>query len=325
MNPCRCATNRTIVCEGDDFFDMKSLFQKLSRSIENESDKKFNELVMNNTAINALEDNFTSNITFRKITIKDALSLSKISAKAFGKNTETVRDFVIVGESQVGEDKYVNELFDALSSLVNAKRIWMNRNKLKMISSVGFGKVAGYNRALIDLNFNRFSTTNGHIRSVGNYAFYYLNNLRHLYLSHQKIDYIPANAFDFEKRSNQTLYIYLGNNRLNNTSFERGVFLNSKRPIHLELYWNHQLNYLDEQIWSPFLKLDKRNRIRLGDNPLACDCKSYWIVRDKQKFKDQIANVKCKVGPNKVFSIDLIPFEQCKNKSLKSGRIRVIS
>ncbi|CAG2165071.1 unnamed protein product, partial [Oppiella nova] len=321
--PCFCRTNSTggtiVVCNGDTTIQIKNYFQTLSHSMP-EDTGSLDELVVNNTAITSLEEHFLSNITFKRITIKDALSLNKISANAFGANTGTVDEFVVVGESQIGTDTYANELFDALSSLTKARKIWLDRNKLTAIPSVAFGKISGADYRLNDLNFNTFSTNPGFIRSIGNYAFYYLNRLRHLYLSHQRIDYIPANAFDFERPSNQTLYVYLGNNRLNNTSFERGVLLNAKRPVHLELYWNHKLTYLDEKIFAPFLMADKRNTIRLGDNPLACDCKSYWMVRDKDRFKEQISNVKCKVGPNKVFSIDLIPFDQCNRKKAARDR-----
>jgi len=317
LKPCKCSDNMVIICDGDVSYSLKLIFDNLSNNLNNNSDRSFNGFVLNNTAITELEDNVFSNITFKSITIKDALSLTKIASNAFSGNTFTVEEFILQGESQIGEDKYVNELFDALSSLVNAKKIWLNKNRLKVISSVGFGKIPGFNRQLEDLNFNKFGSNNGYIKTIGNYAFYYSNNLKYLYLSHQRIDYIPANAFDFEKRSNQTLYIYLGNNRLNNTSFERGIFLNSKRPIHLELYWNHQLTHLDETIFAPFLKVNKRNKIRLIDNPLSCDCKSYWIIRDSLKFKGQIVNAKCKVGPNKVFNIELIPFDKCKSNRLR--------
>ncbi|XP_054156873.1 uncharacterized protein LOC128955245 [Oppia nitens] len=331
---CRCSTNSTghtvIVCNGDDIIDMNNYFVGLSQyqstmqTIADGNDgqqhhepEPYDQFVLNNTAVTELGDQFLGNVTFKSIHIKDAFSLGRIAANAFGPNWLTVEELVIDGESQLGasgSDRDLDELFDALSSLVEAKRIWLNRNHLRQIPSVAFGKYSGQDYRLVDLNFNRFSVNNGHIQSIGNYAFYYLNQLRHLYLSHQRLDYVPANAFDFERPSNQTLYIYMGNNRLNNTSFERGVLLNAKRPVHLELYWNPQLTYLDETIFAPFLRQDKRNHIRLGDQPLACDCKSYWMVRDKDGFGKQISNAKCKVGPNKVFSIDLIPFDQCRNK-----------
>ncbi|OTF69727.1 Leucine rich repeat containing protein [Euroglyphus maynei] len=201
--------------------------------------------------------------------------------------------------------------------MTNAEKIWLNRNRLRSVPTVAFGKRPGFPE-LKEVNFNKFSSKNGYIRSVGNFAFYYLNRLQYLYLSHQRINYLPANAFDFEQPSNQTLYIYLGNNKLNNTSFEKGIFLNAKRPIHLELYWNPELTYLDEEVFAPFLQLSPSNRISLQDNPLICDCNSYWIIRDRHKFMNQMLNVMCKIGPKQTFHIDLISFDKC----IKNGRKR---
>ncbi len=224
--------------------------------------------------------------------------------------------------SLLGEDQYASELFDAFNTLTNARRIALNRNRLRAVPTVAFGKRAGQDFRLEELNFNAFSSRSGAIRRIGNFAFYYLNRLTHLYLSHQRISHLPANAFDFERPSNATLYIYLGNNRLNATSFEKGLFLNAKRPIHLELYWNPELGYLDEAVFGPFLAANRANRVSLQDSPLTCDCNSYWMVRDRAKYAGQLLNVSCKIGPKQTFNIDLIPFDKCeKNRTGSSASV----
>lgn len=317
INPCRCQDGR-ITCDGEYSYSLKNVFDKLNRSLQHDQDRIFDEFVLNNTDISELVDDVFGDIRFKRIRLVDALSLRRVGPNVFQRNGHLIEEFIAMGESLLGEDAYSSELFDAFNSLVNAKKIWLNRNRLRSIPTVAFGKRSDANFQMEELNFNKFSSKNGNIRRIGNFAFYYLNRLTHLYLSHQRITYLPANAFDFERPSNSTLYIYLGNNKLNNTSFEKGIFLNSKRPIHLELYWNPELTYLDETVFAPFLSANKLNKISLQDNPLSCDCNSYWMVRDKDKYQDQLLNVMCKIGPKQTFSIDLIPFDKCANKARRN-------
>lgn len=326
INPCRCQDER-ITCDGEYTYNLKGIFDRLNRSLglQPEEDRTFEEFVFNNTEITELVDQVFGDIRFKRIKLVDALSLRRVSANAFARNGPLIEEFVAMGESLLGEDAFASDLFDAFNTMVNAKKIWLNRNRLRSIPTVAFGKRPEANFQLEELNFNKFSSKSGNIRRIGNFAFYYLNKLTHLYLSHQRISYLPANAFDFERSSNATLYIYLGNNKLNNTSFEKGAFLNAKRPIHLELYWNPELTYLDEQVFAPFLSASKLNKISLQDNPLSCDCNSYWIVRDKDKFQDQLLNVMCKIGPKQTFSIDLIPFDKCANKRRNKAKITVVN
>ena len=313
IKPCTCNSNR-IACDGEFEYSLRGVFDKLSRHSSDDS-QQFDEFLFNNTEITELDPELFGPIKFKQVRIVDALSLRRIAPNAFSPNADSIESFIVQGESLLGDDSTASDLFDALNSLVGAKKIWMNRNKLRSIPTVAFGKRPETDFQLEELNFNKFSSKNGNIRRIGNFAFYYLNSLQYLYLSHQKISHLSSNAFDFERSSNSTLYIYLGNNKLNNTSFERGIFLGSKRPVYLELYWNPDLTFLDENVFAPFLQAHPANRISLQDNPLQCDCNSYWMVRDKEMYKGQLLNVMCKIGPKQVFSIDLIPFDKCANST----------
>ncbi|UXI17259.1 hypothetical protein NH340_JMT03203 [Sarcoptes scabiei] len=351
INPCRCSSNKTIVCDGEYEFNLKGIFQKLSKNIQEkyatnhieniddisvddgdgnhfESNSTtnasiqiaadifdFDEFVLNNTDIAEIDDDAFGTLSFKRIKLIDCLSLRRIKSNAFRKKSYRIEEFVVSGESSLGEDRYASELFDALNSMVNVEKILLNRNRLRSIPTVAFGKKPEKQFRLKELNFNGFSSKNGHIKTVGNFAFYYLNELQYLYLSHQRINFLPMNAFDFEQSSNKTLYIYLGNNKLNSSSFEQGIFLNSKRPIHLELYWNPDLTYLDENVFKPFLFANEQNRITLQDNPLICDCRSYWLFRDRHILSKRIQNVLCKIGPKQTFPIDLISFNKCSKSS----------
>ena len=330
-HPCRCE-NGKIICDGEYEFNLNAQFERLNRNVNHHHHHDdhgdgivFDEFILNNTEISQLTDDlFGDRIKFKSIKLIDCLSLRRIAANTFRKSGSFIEQFIVQGESSLGEDQYASDLFDSLNSMVNVEKIWLNRNRLRSIPTVAFGKKSGFVK-LKELNFNKFSSKNGYIKSVGNFAFYYLNQLQYVYLSHQRINYLPANAFDFEQTSNQTLYIYLGNNKLNNTSFEKGIFLNSKRPIHLELYWNPELTYLDEDVFAPFLQLNPLNRISLQDNPLVCDCNSYWIIRDRHKFVNQILNVMCKIGPKQTFNIDLISFDKCIKNGRKRNKLIVVN
>jgi hypothetical protein len=72
-----------------------------------------------------------------------------------------------------------------------------------------------------------------------------------------QIDYIPKNAFDFHKETNDALFFNLLANNLNDTSIEILAFTNSKRPLRIE--FTNRFTYLDEKIFGPILRIDKRN------------------------------------------------------------------
>jgi hypothetical protein len=67
----------------------------------------------------------------------------------------------------------------------------------------------------------RDKSEEGTIKTISNYSFYDLNDLKSIDLGSLKSDHIPAHAFDFEKSSDATLDLNLSNNHLNGSSFER--------------------------------------------------------------------------------------------------------
>jgi hypothetical protein len=82
-----------------------------------------------------------------------------------------------------------------------------------------------------------------------------------------------------------------------------------------------QITYLDEKVFAPVLRADKGNKIELSSYNLfltfECDCRSYWIVRDKQFIKDQlIGNYLCAAaGPitgTSILNLDESKFTECK-------------
>jgi hypothetical protein len=104
--------------------------------------------------------------------------------------------------------------------------------------------------------------------------------------------------------------ILLQNNKLNSTCFEVGAFTNSKRHLNINLSDN-QLTYLDDKIFGPILHLDSMSTITIKNNPLECDCRSKWLIKDKDRMKVQVLEAKCKNGKI-LWDLTLNNFTTCK-------------
>jgi hypothetical protein len=133
-------------------------------------------------------------------------------------------------------------------------------------------------------------------------------NYRTIDLSNQQIQKIQAHAFDFEHQKEIQVLILLQNNKLNSTSFE--VFTNSKRHLNINLSDN-QLTYLDDKIFGPILHLDSMSVINIKNSPLECDCRSKWLIKDKDRMKNEVLEAKCKNGKI-VWDLTLNNFINCK-------------
>jgi len=131
----------------------------------------------------------------------------------------------------------------------------------------------------IVLNHNR-------INIVGEYAFANLPNLTYLALYRNEFGIIKKNAFSlhFEATSDQSLYIELPINKLNNSNFEQGWDSKLRRKAVLWLEGNI-FTYIDEKFFGPFLN-STGNIITIWDNPLVCDCNMKWLLESENLFKN---------------------------------------
>ncbi len=94
------------------------------------------------------------------------------------------------------------------------------------------------------------------------------------------------------------------------------------------------IDFLDEKIFSTFLKSNKKNTIRLilenKEIEFACDCRSHWLGqilnRDKAHIKDQI-NMNVRFPRNekfrrKIFGMLMRNFSHIANKVIANvGKI----
>jgi len=306
INPCLC-NSTTILCEGNESYKLQHLFLIASKAIKDE-DKHFDFFIMTNKAIERLEDNTFSDITFKEILLQNTVSLKIIDSNAFAvNNTKTVEVFRNEGESKLGSNQYLNQLFDALKELTNVREIYFDNSSLRSIPSNAFNSSDGSLKNLVKIHFNE--NTRSYINFLGEYAFYGLNNLTFISFYDNIIDHIPKHAFDFEKPSNNYLYVDLGSNYLNETGLEIGIFTDSKRPLNISLVWN-QISVLDERVFAPILQKDKRNIIDFYTNPFSCDCRMVWLFKSKSLYQNQVKNIKC-LNQKEFWSLTDKDFEIC--------------
>jgi hypothetical protein len=107
----------------------------------------------------------------------------------------------------LGEEPYVEELFNALMSLINVKQIRFCFAYLKSIPDA-FISTYGEQKNLMYLRFDCPQPPKPYIHTIGKYAFYELNNLTFFGLGNQLIDFVPQHTFDFDKPSNNVLDLY---------------------------------------------------------------------------------------------------------------------
>ncbi len=291
IDPCICA-NDTITCSGDKVINLKRIFEDLSLKLVSKTDKQFDSFILNNTTLTELEDKVFHDITFKSIQLYNTSKLSHISSKAFSAfNFETVENFLVEGNSLLGDEKYINDTFTALSSLINLKQIHFSDSNLAIMPTQAFKNINGLQDKLTKIDFPR-----NKIKSVDDYAFYYLMNLTRLGLAYNLIDHIAIHAFDFYDSSNEQLYIPLYNNKLNDTSIQIGAFTNSKKSLQIDLRSN-EFTFLDEKIFDPILRINNKNLLYVEGNIFTCDCRMFWIFKEINAFKNQIMDqIKCETG-----------------------------
>jgi N-acetylneuraminic acid mutarotase len=97
---CICQ-NDAIICDGYNAYDFNQIFSDMSRHL-NDSEKKFQTFILNNTEITEIPENSFEDIEFTKIVIKDA-TLAQIHSRAFNVNftANTIKEVEQIGSSKL--------------------------------------------------------------------------------------------------------------------------------------------------------------------------------------------------------------------------------
>jgi hypothetical protein len=259
---------------------MKQTFDNLSKQLT-DKEKEFIALEINsNKAITEIKDNTISDLKFEKIYIYRCDKLTQIGTNAFNGTNSRIEHFEI-HDTPIVNSPPNHDIFHLLSSMTNIKVIEFNNTNIQEIPPNAFKSVNGTQNKLKSISL-KFSN----IGKIGNDAFYDLN-LETLNLEGNKIDFIPKNAFNFRENSETDIFIVLMNNKLNGSSFEVDSLMNIKRRTQLSLTANHNLTFLDERIFLPFISQNFKNEtfgniIDLDSYSVDCkDCRSSWL---KKKF-----------------------------------------
>jgi hypothetical protein len=297
MKPCVCENN-SITCGGDQNYNLQHIFGKIS-NVLGDNEKHFSKLTLSNTNISKLVENTFQEITFEYIILKNTTNLKNIESHTFSTTASKILEFEQLGESQIGKNDY-NGFSEAMSSMVNVRKITFDRNQFRNIKSRFFRNLFGEQKNLKTIDFNPNLKMIKILESVGDFPFFYLLNLKHINFYGHNIHTVGKNAFDFFKSSNDTLEIDFSENNLNASSFKKGSFLRANRPLFINL-WNNPMEYLDEKVFGPFLKRDERNKIKIGSDVskeigFECDCRSFWLIKIKNVIRNQVNDVICKDG-----------------------------
>ena len=280
LSPCTCF-NDNIYCQGKEDLDLLKVFERLS---ENTTQKHFYELNVNNAKIKELEENCLKGFTFEVIWIYDCPELTTINRNAFNETTLVTKDLQIYGNPKLSSPD--NSIFEVLSKFKRVEYIYLGQSNITEIPSEAFKPVNGNQDHLINIHINSTS-----LAKIGERAFFHLNSLNFIQISNTNIQTIPANAFAFEKVSNQSLTIrFYSDQFLDKYNFAKDAFTQIKRPVTLDM--SNKEAFLDERVFLPFLLENSKNAI-ISDHLFDCDdCRNFWL-RKNSTLQTRIKNLKC--------------------------------
>jgi hypothetical protein len=303
IHPCTCHSGLTFNCKKDQDYNLKRVFEYASRSVH-WNERKYHKLHISNRELTELEECTFSDASFEEILISNAEKLTKINTNAFGLTRMNLKRLTINNANLLSNSPPNHNIFEALSSMNNIEKIAINGINLTEIPEYAFRPLLGSQWNLKEISIY------GPLQKVGNYAFYdYPYSMKNITLGTQ-INFISAHAFDMRGQSFERLTIKLSDNLLTASSFESGVFMNSKRPLFIDLSRN-RITFLDENIFKPFIDNDIMNQIDVEGNPLDCDCRMKWLVSDGHKIEKQILNAICNDG-KPLWSHTIEEVGQCK-------------
>lgn len=222
--------------------------------------------------------------------------------------------FVSIGENRLG-NKFINQLFDALSSLINVREMHLELNNLEMIPSYAFRNIESNTNEngnwIKRIRLERLKIISKSLTQISSYAFYELNSLRFVKIeSNKALERISAHAFDIAQPFSHSLLIDLRHNGLIISSFEIDAFQKVNRPVRLELAHNN-LTAIPRQIFERFLNTDQSNSLHLADNQIHCDCNIYWLLKDRQIYIGQVHDAVCEYFYYNIWMLEENLFRNC--------------
>jgi len=303
LYPCKCDLKRKfwniynggIFCGGEEMFDMKKIFHRLSGN-KKYVDSPYGVFVFNNTKIVEIPEDVFGNFTFNAIFFADPSSdqgirsccnnLEKINYKAFSSSSKITTQLLLMTiKLKTWEIPY--SLIDLFNQFEKLTEISCD-SPINLIDR-SFGKGLS--------NLRRFELV---VDSIKGSPFFELNHLQTLLLegrSYGDLDHIPWNAFRFNNRTNEEGFTLAltGHKRLNGSSFEIGSLVNINTNVTINMNGNTNISFLEEKVFAPFTEINVRNKINFQDILDCSDCRNYWVIKKKDLLKERI-NAYCEHG-----------------------------
>ena len=275
LEPCTCNSG-CIYCVGNEDIDLVKIFQTLENNLT-KNEKHFNEFYLSNTFITELKENTFSDITFDNIHIHRCLNLKSIHKNAFTTTDQVINALYIEENPLLSSPN--NSIFEAVNKFTQLVTWSLSGNNITEIPSNAFKNRQGQMKIITMYGQS--------IRKIGENVFSNFKNLERIHLIHTSIDFIPENAFEFKEESNQSLVLYISDNKfLNCSGFSEHSLTKFKRPTYIFLVHNTNFLYFDEKIFQPFFELNAKNRIFLSYGSVDCnDCRNYWLQKNPTLLK----------------------------------------
>lgn len=230
----------------------------------------FDEIILRN--VTELNENAFGQVDFAELHIEHSKKLKSIARNAFPANC-TVQKLRISGANFVNDR--LNETFEAINGLKYLRSLFIWSCIMEFIPELAFANVQFYLKELVLYGNN--------IQAIGSYAFANLPQLDQLRIDGNNIILIDKYAFATNYTSSQPLHLTLVANNLDENSFAFMAMNGAQRPVHLSFaeiggcYWN--MNYLEEQIFAPFLDKTTNWVYLEPECELQCDdCRMKWLT-----------------------------------------------
>jgi hypothetical protein len=296
--PCKCDLNREfwyyhggIFCGGDQIFDMKKIFHRLSKTSKY-VDSPYEILVFNNSKIVEIPEDILGNFTFKAIFFADPVdangmnrccdNLEKVNHKAFSSSFKTTQELnLFTKRLQTWKNPNPYSLIDLSNQFKNLTELRIET--LIDLDDESFGK-----------NLSSLKRLDLKVNSINGSPFKEMNDLEVLLLSGGvgTLDHISSNAFRFNNRKNNDteflLQLYFWSyDHLNGYSFEIGSLINFNTSVQINFSSNRNFKFLREIIFFPFFEKNIRNKLHL-DGIDCNDCRNYWIFKKKDILEGRL-------------------------------------
>ncbi|CAG2173364.1 unnamed protein product [Oppiella nova] len=282
IKPCSCydsGDSRSLSCYSANITDVKGLFQNISKALD-EKDRQFDSLSLSLQSVAELPAQAFADIKFKKVSISGSKVLKHIDGDLLKGNSDSVIEF---SASSLNLTDNL-DIYNLVNSLEHLETLTLSRNNLNIIPENAFKE----HKNLTTLKI----TSEQHLKISGN-AFKSLgSSLRYMEIASANITAISDNAFAFDDTLKENLRLILNTDTIDLSGISKSAFAGAKRPISLVLIKDKTILYLDEAVFSTFMKGNPLNEVM---TQIDCtECKNVWLK--KPEFATQVNGIFCTNG-----------------------------